>query len=160
MPPPAARPGWVNTIRRQSKRYGTYPGIRVSRFQRLAVAVDTSGSISDHDLSDFFSEIHGIWRQGAEITVVECDAAVQRTYPYTGILPKRVAGRGGTAFDPVFEWLNSNRMRRYDGCIYLTDGYARAPSIKPNCKMLWVVTSDGQVGEHLKHGRVIQLPVR
>ncbi|MDG1478484.1 MAG: VWA-like domain-containing protein [Myxococcota bacterium] len=150
----------VNTIRRQSKRYGTYPGIRVSRFQRLVVAVDTSGSVSDSDLSEFFSEIHGIWRQGAEITVVECDAAVQRTYPYTGVLPKRVAGRGGTVFDPVFVWLNSNRMVRYDGCIYLTDGYASAPSIKPPCKMLWVVTSDGQLGEHLKFGRAIQLPTR
>lgn len=150
----------VNTIRRQSKRYGTYPGIRVSRFQRLAVAVDTSGSVSDHDLSDFFSEIHGIWRQGAEITVVECDATVQRTYPYTGILPERVAGRGGTIFNPVFEWINSNRMLRYDGCIYLTDGFAQAPSIKPNCKLLWVVTSDGQLGDHLKYGRAIQLPVR
>lgn len=150
----------VNTIRRQSKRYGTYPGIRVSRFQRLVVAVDTSGSVSDSDLSEFFSEIHGIWRQGAEITVVECDAAVQRTYPYTGVLPKRVAGRGGTVFDPVFVWLNSNRMVRYDGCIYLTDGYASAPSIKPPCKMLWVVTSDGQLGDHLKFGRAIQLPTR
>lgn len=150
----------VNTLRRRSKRYGTYPGIRVERFQRLAVAVDTSGSISDHDLSDFFSEIHGIWRQGAEITVVECDAAVQRSYPYTGKLPGRVAGRGGTAFDPVFQWLNENRLVRYDGCIYLTDGYAETPSLKPPCKLLWVVTSDGRTGDHLRHGRAIQLPTR
>lgn len=150
----------VNTIRRRSKRYGTYPGIKVQRFQRMAVAVDTSGSISDHDLSDFFSEIHGIWRQGAEVTIIECDATVQRTYPYTGKLPDRVAGRGGTVFNPVFEWLKSNRMVRYDGCIYLTDGYAEAPTIKPPCKVLWVVTADGRVGEHLRYGRSIQLPTR
>ncbi|MEL6342090.1 MAG: VWA-like domain-containing protein [Myxococcota bacterium] len=150
----------VNTIRRRSKRYGTYPGIRVQRFQRLAVAVDTSGSISDHDLSDFFSEIHGIWRQGAEIEVVECDAAVQRHYAYGGRLPDRVGGRGGTAFDPVFSWLRENRMIRYDGCIYLTDGYAEAPTIKPPCKLLWVVTPDGRIGEHLRYGRTIQLPTR
>ena len=150
----------VNTIRRRSKRYGTYPGIRVERFQRLAVAVDTSGSISDHDLSDFFSEIHGIWRQGAEVTIIECDAAVQRTYPYAGKLPDKVGGRGGTAFDPVFHWLRENRMVRYDGCIYLTDGFAQAPALKPPCKLLWVVTSDGRTGEHLLHGRAIQLPAR
>lgn len=150
----------VNTIRRRSKRYSTYPGIRVHRFQRMAVAVDTSGSISDHDLSDFFSEIHGIWRQGAEIMIIECDATVQRTYPYTGKLPDKIGGRGGTVFNPVFEWLKSNRMIRYDGCIYLTDGYAEAPTIKPPCKVLWVVTPDGRVGEHLRYGRTIQLPAR
>ena len=148
----------VNTMRRRSKRYGTYPGIRVHRFQRLAVAIDTSGSVSDDELSDFFAEIHGIWRQGAEITIIECDAAVQRTYPYNGILPTRVAGRGGTTFNPVFTWLNSNRMVRYDGCIYLTDGGAAAPTVQPSCKLLWVVTSDGVVGEHLRFGRAIQLP--
>ena len=63
-------------------------------------------------------------------------------------------------FNPVFEWLKSNRMVRYDGCIYLTDGYAEAPTIKPPCKLLWVVTPDGRVGEHLRFGRTIQLPNR
>jgi len=148
----------VNTIRRRSKRYGTYPGIRVQRFQKMAVAIDTSGSVNDRELADFFGEIHGIWKQGAEITIIECDAAVQRTYQYTGKLPDAVAGRGGTAFNPVFEYLNDNRMVRYDGCIYLTDGGAPAPTIKPPCPLLWVVTSDGHAGEHLQFGRVLQLP--
>jgi predicted metal-dependent peptidase len=148
----------VNTLRRRSKRYGTYPGIRVQRFQKMAVAIDTSGSVNDQELSDFFGEIHGIWKQGAEITIIECDAAVQRTYQYTGKLPEAVAGRGGTAFNPVFEYLNQNRMTRFDGCIYLTDGGAPAPTIKPPCPLLWVVTSDGHAGEHLQFGRVLQLP--
>ena len=128
---------------RESKRFGTFPGIKIKSFQRMAVAVDTSGSVPDSDLSRFFSEIHGMWRQGAEIVVIECDATVQKVWDYKGHFPDRVAGRGGTVFDPVFRYLREQRMARFDGCIYLTDGEAAPPSIKPPCKLLWVVTSDG-----------------
>ncbi len=148
----------VSTMHKISKRYGTFPGIKVKRYQKMAIAIDTSGSVPDTDLTRFFSEVHGIWRQGAEIDVIECDAAVQRVYKYGGKFPEKVAGRGGTVFDPVFKWLRDQRMVRYDGCIYLTDGGASPPTIKPPCKLLWVVTSDGMVGEHLKWGRTIQLP--
>lgn len=147
----------VHTMRRVSKRYGTRPGIKIKRFQKMAVAIDTSGSVSDDQLSLFFSEIHGMWRQGAEIVVIECDAAVQRHYPYRGKLPDFVAGRGGTVFDPVFEFLRKNRQLQFDGCIYLTDGYASKPEIRPPCKLIWVITPDGDDGDHLKYGRVIKL---
>ena len=147
-----------STMHRISKRYGTRPGIKVKQFQKIAVAVDTSGSISDADLSVFFTEIDAMYRQGAEIEVIECDAEVQRTYNYKGQLPTEVSGRGGTVFDPVFAFLRSNRLIHYDGCIYLTDGYADEPSIRPPCPLLWVITADGNAGDHLQFGRIIKLP--
>jgi len=147
-----------STMHRISKRYGTRPGIKVKQFQKIAVAVDTSGSISDTDLSVFFTEIDAMYRQGAEIEVIECDAEVQRTYNYNGQLPTNVKGRGGTVFDPVFAFLRSNRLNHYDGCIYLTDGYADEPSIRPPCPLLWVITSHGDAGNHLRFGRIIKLP--
>ena len=58
----------------------------------------------------------------------------------------------------MFRYLRKQRMTRFDGCIYLTDGEAAPPSIKPPCKLLWVVTSDGTTGPQLKWGRTIQLP--
>ena len=147
-----------STIHRVSKRYGTRPGIKVKQFQKIAVAVDTSGSVSEEDLGVFFSEIDAMYRQGAEIVVIECDAEVQRTYNYKGQLPTEVSGRGGTVFDPVFAFLRSNRLTHYDGCIYLTDGYAAEPSISPPCPLLWVITAHGDAGDHLKFGRTIKLP--
>lgn len=148
------------TFRRQSRRYPDQPGIKIARFQRLAVAVDTSGSISDSDLEMFFSEIHAMWSRShaTEITVLECDAALQDVYEYRGQRPRSVGGRGGTSFDPVFEYLRKHKNQTYDGCIYLTDGCAAEPNIKPPCSLLWVVTHNGQVGPHLAHGRVLQLP--
>ena len=147
-----------STMHRISKRYGTRPGIKVKQFQKIAVAVDTSGSVGVAELDIFFTEIHAMYMQGAEIEVIECDADIGRTYKYNGHIPSEVSGRGGTVFDPVFEFLRSNRLKHYDGCIYLTDGCASEPTIKPPCPLLWVITPDGDAGDHLLYGRVIRLP--
>ena len=146
-----------HTMKRISKRYGTRPGIKIKRYQRLAVAIDTSGSIKESDFGIFFSEIHSMWKQGAEIKVLECDAELQRKYSYKGKLPKFISGGGGTLFDPVFNYLRSNRFEKFDGCIYLTDGYAPEPKIKPPCSLFWCITKDGQLGNHLKYGRAVKM---
>jgi predicted metal-dependent peptidase len=148
----------VATQRRMSKRFGTFPGIRIRRKQRLAVVIDTSGSIGDEELEVFFREIHGIWKNDAEVMVVECDADVQRAYDYKGKTPKAVEGGGGTRFDPALAWVSNPRNGAFDACIYLTDGCAGEPEVRPRCPMLWVITAGGSTGAHLKFGRVIQLP--
>ena len=147
----------VATQRRMSKRFGTFPGIRIRRKQRLAVVIDTSGSIGEDVLKVFFREIHGIWKNDADVIVVESDADVQGTYPYKGKTPAAIQGGGGTNFDPALAWVSNPRNGTFDACIYLTDGYASAPEVRPRCPMLWVITADGNVDDHLKFGRVIQL---
>ena len=146
----------AHTMKRKSKRFGSRPGTRIRRYSKLAVALDTSGSVDDDTLSTFFSEIHSIWKHGAEVVIIECDARVQQTYPYRGQTPQDVAGRGGTAFDPVFEHLNQNRQQQFDGCIYLTDGWADTPEVRPPCKVLWVICADG-TDEYVNFGPAIQL---
>jgi hypothetical protein len=75
----------------------------------MAVAVDTSGSVPDSDLSRFFSEIHGMWRQGAEIVVIECDATVQKVWDYKGHFPDRVAEAWCLLHPPQFHQLKLSR---------------------------------------------------
>jgi len=144
-----------STYRQPSARYGTLPGVRVQRPARLAVAVDTSGSISKGDLGTFFAEVHGIWRSGSDLTVIECDSAVGRHYPYRGSAPADVGGRGGTAFDPVFTWLRADRVG-WDGCVYLTDGHGPVPRVGPPCPVLWVLTPGGSA-DNVRFGRVVRL---
>ena len=143
-----------HTLKRISKRYGTRPGVKIQRMQRLLVAVDTSGSINQNMVESFFTEIHGAWRAGATVTVVECDAEVKSSYEYRGKPPTVVHGGGGTEFEPVFRWMR--KQRGFDGCIYLTDGCGPAPETRPTCKLLWVVTD---ASAKLPFGPTVSLPI-
>jgi len=146
----------VSTLMRQSKRYGTHPGTRIQRLQRIAVALDTSGSMDAETLSLLFEEVHALWRRGADIEIIEVDDVVQRVYPYTGRVPESVQGRGGTCFDPTFEHLlRLPQQRRVDGCIYLTDGYGPMPSVRPPCKVLWALTPQSDLTTQLPYGPTI-----
>lgn len=135
------------TMKKRSKRYGTIPGIKIQRKQHLMVAVDTSGSVSDSELSNFFAEIYHIYRAGVTITIVECDAAISKVWEYRGKAPKTISGRGGTDFNEPIELA---KKLKPDGLIYFTDGECYPPKEDPNCRTMWVVTSNGASLESMK----------
>ena len=145
------------TMKRISKRYGTRPGIRIKQYKKIAVIIDTSGSIVEATLAQFFKEIDTIYRNGADVQIIECDAAVGNSYPYKKNAPIKITGGGGTNYDPAFDYINKNKKMQIDACIYLTDGYAPEPKIKPRCKLLYVITPDGNKGDHLKWGNSIMM---
>lgn len=156
----ACRTKLKGTMKRFSKRYGApNPGIRIKRFQKIVAIVDTSGSMVSHDVvSALFAEIHGIWKTGAQIHVVECDSTVHRSYDYKGITPEFVEGGGGNDCDPAFEYLWEYRKKGLiDGCLFLTDGWFDKPTVKPPCKLLWILTPGGSSSEYLDFGPHIQL---
>ena len=136
------------TLSRPSRRFGTHPGTRIKRNKRVLVAVDTSGS-TEGLREMFFEELRQIWKQGVEIWVVECDAAVGASYPFTGETPTTLSGGGGTAFQPVFDWMsskdtaNAKHRGQFDGCVYFTDGCGPTPSEPPLCRILWVLPPCG-----------------
>lgn len=130
-----------NTIRRVSKRYGTSPGIKIQRKQKLLVALDTSGSVSDDELKEFFGELYHIWKQGAEIFVVECDADIHNKYFYKGVPPNVISGRGGTDFNAPIVY--SNEVYMPDAVVYFTDGHAPAPNDACRKPILWLISSNG-----------------
>jgi predicted metal-dependent peptidase len=141
------------TVKRISKRFGTRPGTRKEDVLNLAVAVDTSGSISDSQLKLFFNEIRWIWKNGAKITVYEADCKVCATYPFKGKFNGKVHGRGGTDLEPALKEVEG----KYDALIYFTDFYA--PGIKKRYRIptLWVLTTEMekkdfpvQWGKHIK----------
>lgn len=130
-----------NTIRRPSKRYGTTPGIKIQCKQKILVAIDTSGSVNDDELREFFGELYHIWKQGAEIFVVECDTQIHNKYQYNGKPPELISGRGGTNFDAPI--IFANEQHNPDAIVYFTDGFAPAPSIISRKPILWMITSQG-----------------
>ena len=130
-----------NTIRRPSKRYGTTPGIKIQRKQKILIAVDSSGSVDNEELKEFFGEIYHIWKQGAEIYVVECDTAIHNNYFYKGKAPEVISGRGGTDFNAPLSYAND--IYNPDAVIYFTDGHAMIPNVKCRKPVLWLITSAG-----------------
>ena len=149
-----------NTIRRPSRRYGTLPGSKVQPQQKILVAIDTSGSVADADLNRFFEEIYQLWRQRAEIKVVECDVSIRRVYDYRGLHPQQVEGRGGTSFDPPIQYANYNY--RPDAIVYFTDGRGRPPRYDSRCPVLWLITPKGIGAKdytwHELPGQVVKMP--
>ena len=130
------------TRRKMSKRFEGNPGIRIKRKKRFAVVIDTSGSIQEEQLLSFQSEIAAIYRNGIELTVIECDAEIGRHYDFSGKFDTKITGGGGTSFDPAIEWVNDRSNGRFDGCVYFTDGYASKPSSRSLVPLLWVLTRE------------------
>jgi len=130
-----------NTMKRRSKRYGTFPGIKVRKMKKLLVAVDTSGSVSVQDIEKFFGEIYHIWKNGAQVRVVECDTKISNTFDYKGVAPAFAHGRGGTNFNPPIQY--ANEAYNPDAIVYFTDGFAPIPEIKSRNPMLWIFTENG-----------------
>ncbi|MEO1652508.1 MAG: VWA-like domain-containing protein [Bacteroidota bacterium] len=146
-----------NTLKRPSKRYGSNPGIKVRKKQKLLVAIDSSGSIKTEELQDFFNEVYHIWQQGAEIQIVECDVKIHQSYTYKGQNPSLVLGGGGTSFEAPIEYANLHF--RPDALIYLTDGYGPKPGILSNCPILWLISREGAKLEYLQafQGRKLKM---
>ena len=130
-----------NSIRRASKRYGTVPGNKIQKRNKLLVAIDSSGSIMENEYQVFFSELYHIYKTGAEIRVVECDTEITNTYNYKGTTPEVVVGGGGTDFNAPLDYANTQWLP--DAIIYFTDGGAPTPRIIPRTSVLWVISQQG-----------------
>ncbi len=126
--------------RKLNKRFSENPALKIKTYKRLLVAIDTSGSISDKDLEEFWNEIHWISKTGVKITIAESDADIAKVYDFKKI-PNSRNGYGGTDFQPIINYFNKNK--KYNALIYFTDSYAPAPTRPRGNPMLWVITSSG-----------------
>lgn len=131
--------------RRQPERFDI-PGSVDDKILKIAVAIDTSGSMSDQMIGQVMNEIFAILaKRKHEITIIECDAEVNRVYRAKTIadVKTKVKGRGGTWFTPVIDYVNNNKYFRDALLIYFTDGYGEDEIPKPRTyRNLWVVFDD------------------
>jgi predicted metal-dependent peptidase len=140
--------------RKENHRYEDNPGLKIKMRQHMLLAIDTSGSVSDTELKEFMNEIHHIYKQGVDITVIQCDTSIRSIEPYKGKNEIKVFGRGGTEFDPVLDYYNAN-LKKYTSLVYFTDGECYT-SVKPKSKVLWVLSERSSMNEDLP-GQVIKL---
>ena len=131
--------------RRQPERHDISGQIS-SRIIKLIVAIDTSGSMDVETLQRIFVEIFAIiGTRMCEVTIIECDAKIQRIYKVNSLkdVSLDIQGRGGTSFVPVIEHINANRQLRDAILIYFTDGMGDRSIPKPlTFKTMWVLHND------------------
>lgn len=135
-----------------SRRFGfEYMGSKREFTTKLLLAIDTSGSITNQNLKNFYGVINKFFKYGIEsIDVLNFDCELQGE-PVS--FKKRqtsfiISGRGGTDFQPVFDYAKDHP--EYDGVIILTDGYANHPQKKSGtkAKFVWVLPSEAEYNEH------------
>jgi|TARA_R110002111_G_scaffold229466_3_gene290702 predicted metal-dependent peptidase len=139
--------------RKYNKRYAASPGLKIKFKNHILVGVDTSGSVNNDELKEFFSELTHMHKTGHKITVAQCDTQLRTVEEFKPKKDWEIHGRGGTSFQPVIDHYNEKGI--YTALIYLTDGEAYAPEKCPN-NALWVLSSISDVNDDLP-GQVIKL---
>lgn len=127
-----------------------FPGLRSEEID-LVVAVDTSGSIRESEIGQFFSEINAIKGQiRARIALLCCDDEIGKQFPVffeawdEFKFEPEVKGGGGTDFRPVFDWIDQQDMKP-DTLVYFTDASGKFPRFEPNYPTLWLVKGKAKV---------------
>lgn len=145
------------TYSRRDRRNDTFgsPGISHHAAAKASIIIDTSGSISDNDLSQFFAEIETICYK-ARVCLLQWDHAFQSFTPRyrRGDWKKiKIKGRGGTDMSAPVEYLYERGMIG-DLCIMLTDGYCSYTTPKPFPMITCITTRDG---DRPNWGRVLDM---
>jgi predicted metal-dependent peptidase len=137
------------TWARPNRRYaasGLYmPSLYGDDVLKIAVAIDTSGSVRSEELSQFTAELNMIRNEfKCEVTRLYCDTQIHnpRVFEPDEELEFEARGFGGTDFRPPFRWIEKNRDEPLSGMIYFTDGYCWSFPEEPEYPVMWALTSE------------------
>jgi predicted metal-dependent peptidase len=137
----ASRKGWhVDAI---------MPGMKTAETIDIAIAIDTSGSISSEQARDFLSEIRGIMEtfDNYRIHLFTFDTEVYNPQQYNSdtledIEEYDIQGGGGTAFEAIFDYLKDAELEP-KRLVVFTDGYPGSTWGDENyCDTVWIIHGD------------------
>ena len=144
------------------------PSIGAPGPEHIVVAIDTSGSMGADELSKILGELNQL-KSTAEcrMTLIQCDAEIQDIKEYNSWEIADIdfdnygfRGRGGTTFEPVFDWIEKevlNLGQRPDALFYLTDGFAHYGMHEPPYQVMWILTSSSIDPEQIPFGETIRM---
>lgn len=128
---------------------------------RIAVVVDTSGSMSNAQLGLAISETSGILRAaGAAVTFCAIDTALHDAPKQVRNWQEAAAsmkGGGGTDMRPAFEALRMMKNRP-NVVICATDGMIGDPGPEPTwCRVIWLLVGSKYTHDVSKFGEIIEV---
>ena len=127
----------------------------------VVVGVDTSGSVSDAELSSFMSEVSGILADAPpeELWLLSVDAKVHEAEEIDDPVDlelfarEKLVGRGGTDMTQIFKWVDEQEISP-DFVVVLTDGFTPF-GVDPGYPVIWVMSSDNTA----PFGKSIQIDI-
>jgi predicted metal-dependent peptidase len=121
------------------------PSLYSEEIGHIVVATDTSGSVSNEEIQQFFSEITSIVEDclPEKVTVIQCDTRIVDVTEYTvedmPIEDPTAKGRGGTDFRPPFKHVDKEELNPV--CfVYLSDMECSSYPDTPDYPVLWIST--------------------
>ena len=122
------------------------PSLYGQNLMNIAVAVDTSGSVSDEEFNRFVTETHSILRmmKPEKITVVQFDTKIKSVDEVRNVrqlMGINFTGRGGTQIEPVIDWANTHKPQLL---LVFSDGYFRFYGPQTKCNTLWMIHDNPQ----------------
>jgi predicted metal-dependent peptidase len=118
------------------------PSLYTEKKLPIAIAIDTSGSVSRREIEMFLAETQSISDTfSVPITLMDCDSKVSiRNFEAGEEIPRTITGRGGTSFAPPVKYINTCE-EEYAGIVYFTDSdCSDFERTAPSIPMLWVVS--------------------
>jgi predicted metal-dependent peptidase len=147
----------TSSWRKPNRRFlgtGTYmPSMIGEKVGHLVIAIDTSGSIGQDELSDFLSEVKGIAEEvnPSQVDLIYWDSEVAGHEEYTEndvasiISSTKPKGGGGTSPSCVSEYLKDKKIEP-ECIIMLTDGYVGDDWGKDwTAQVLWCIVGGNDV---------------
>ena len=128
---------------------GVYlPGWRRAGAGRVAFVLDTSGSISGRELAVYVASLLGIIEETGpeQVAIIQCDAEVRRVdYLGPGETVDRIEvhGRGGTRFQPAFDWIAESGFAPHV-IVYATDLDSSDRPEEPGTPVIWLTPTRGR----------------
>lgn len=136
---------WTQLVSKQLSRYSKNYRETIHRFNRrtpktihkkgrirnqqakIVVAIDTSGSMSNEkELAIAFHELYHLVKQRSfDIEFMQFDTVIssKKAITHKNDFKFQVTGRGGTAFQPVFDEILADKYNKQVPVIIFTDGY-------------------------------------
>lgn len=150
---------WSRLNKRHAWRGINLPSkIRSNEGGEIAVAIDTSGSVSQFELNIFSEELQAICESCNidKVRVCYCDTIVRKNsegewwdvfdLSMGDDIELEVRGGGGTDFDPPFNLFNDHSDNVEDVCafIYFTDAHGEVDAkVEPSVPVIWAITHNG-----------------
>ena len=151
------------TFRKPNRRFfpeHILPSLYSEKMIDLVVAIDTSGSVSDHEFNICVSELASIMKmmKPEKISFIQFDTDIKSVTPIKNLhdlMNTKFTGRGGTDIRPVIEWINEKKPKV---SLIFTDGHFRFRDATTKNNVVWLIHDHEQFTSPF--GKVIHYSVK